>query len=817
MFDPAAPYVRSLRHVTLDDVPSVGGKNASLGEMIRALEGKGVAVPDGFAVTADAFRATLEQAGLAESIYQALDRLDPSNVRELARVGRRIRDQVRAAPLPAAVADEVRRAYGALSAQYAEDATDVAVRSSATAEDLPTASFAGQHETFLNVRGVAALDAAIRSCFASLFTDRAIAYRTQLGFRHRDVALSVGVQKMVRSDLASGGVIFTLDTETGFRDVVLVTGAWGLAETVVQGRVRPDEFWVHKPTLRAGFQSIIRRERGNKATKLVYAEGGTKALREVRVRAEDRLRLILSDDEVLQLARWAVLIEEHYSARAGHPLPMDIEWAKDGRLGQLHIVQARPETAHAQATRPVIALYRLRERGRVLASGKSVGAKIATGRARVIHSPAQLPQFHQGEVLVAPMTDPDWEPILRKAAAVVTDEGGRTCHAAIVARELGTPAVVGTGTGTETVRTGDEVTVSCAEGDDGKVYAGRLGFEREEIDPSTLPEPPVPLMLNVGNPENAFHLAQLPSAGVGLARIEFIVSSWIGIHPMALLHPERLEDATTLAQIRRRTGGYDSPAEFFVDRLAAGVGQIAAAFYPRPVVVRFSDFKTNEYAGLLGGAVFEPTEANPMIGFRGASRYYDARYCEAFALECAAIRRVRETMGLRNVKVMIPFCRTVEEGRRVLAELERNGLSRGRGGGVEVYMMAEIPNNVILAEEFSDLFDGFSIGSNDLTQLTLGIDRDSELLAPLFDERDPGVKLLIQALVKSAHHKERKVGICGQAPSDYPDFAEFLVTIGIDSISLNPDSLAAVARRLASEHGAPTGGGVRAGALVVAR
>jgi pyruvate,water dikinase len=794
----AATYVVPFRDITLADLRTVGGKNASLGEMVRALQPKGVAVPDGFAITADAFRLTLAQGGLAERVFEALDRLDPSHLRDLARVGRRIREQVRAAPLPVAVAEQVVAAYRALSEQYGDDATDVAVRSSATAEDLPSASFAGQHESFLNVRGLAALEAAIRSCFASLFTDRAIVYRTQHGFAHRDVALSVGVQKMVRSDLASGGVIFTLDTETGFRDVVLVTGAWGLAETVVQGRVRPDEFWVHKPTLRAGFRSIIRRERGNKVVKLVYAEGGTKAVRDVRVSGADRLRLILSDDDVLQLARWAVLIEDHYSAQAGHPTPMDIEWAKDGRLGQLYIVQARPETAHSQVTSPTIALYRLRERGRLLlVSGKSVGAKIATGRARVIHSPAELHAFRPGEVLVAPMTDPDWEPVLRQAAAVVTDEGGRTCHAAIVSRELGTPCVVGTGHATEIIETGRDVTVSCAEGEEGKVYAGRLAFEREEIDPTTLPAPRVPLMLNVADPERAFQLSLLPSAGVGLARLEFVVSSWIGIHPMALVHPERVREAGALAAIKRRLAGFDSPAEFFVDRLASGIGQIAAAFHPRPVIVRFSDFKTNEYAGLLGGAAFEPVEANPMIGFRGASRYYDDRYREGFALECAAVRRVRETMGLSNVKVMVPFCRTLEEGRNVLAELERNGLRRGRDG-LEVYVMCEIPNNVVLAEEFSDLFDGFSIGSNDLTQLALGVDRDSEMLAHLFDERDPGVKRLIQMVVERAHRKGRTVGICGQAPSDFPDFAEFLVGIGIDSISLNPDSLAGVARRLAT-------------------
>jgi len=800
MTETSRSYVVPFRDVSLADVPSVGGKNASLGEMLRSLERKGVAVPDGFAITADAFRLTLREGGIADEIYAALDRLDPQNVRDLAHVGARIRERVRAAPLPAVVAEQVHAAYRALSRQYGDEATDVAVRSSATAEDLPSASFAGQHETFLNVVGLGALDAAIRSCFASLFTDRAIVYRARHGFAHRDVALSVGVQKMVRSDLASAGVIFTLDTETGFRDVVLITGAWGIAETVVQGRVRPDEFWVHKPTLKLGFRSIVRRERGAKAVKLIYARGGTKAVAEVRVPAEDRLRLVLSDDEVLQLARWALLIEEHYSAQAGRPMPMDIEWAKDGRLGQLYIVQARPETVHPSAT-STMEVYRLRESGPLLLSGRSVGGKIGVGRARVIHAPTELHNFHPGEVLVAPMTDPDWEPILKGAAAVVTDEGGRTCHAAIVSRELGIPCVVGTATATDALKSGQEITVSCAEGDEGRVYEGCLAFDRETIDPAGLPVPPVPLMLNLGNPESAYHLSALPAAGVGLARIEFIISSWVGVHPMALINPERVNDRATLAAIKRRVAGFDSPTEFFVDRLASGVGQIAAAFYPRPVIVRFSDFKTNEYAGLLGGTAFEPVEANPMIGFRGASRYYDDRYREGFALECAAIRRVRETMGLVNVKVMIPFCRTLEEGRKVLAELERNGLRRGQDG-LEVYVMCEIPNNVVLAEEFSDLFDGFSIGSNDLTQLALGVDRDSEILAHLFDERDPGVRRLIEQVVQAAHRKGRKVGICGQAPSDYPDFAEYLVSIGIDSMSLNPDAIPTVIARLAARQAA---------------
>jgi len=782
--------------VGLAAIAEVGGKNASLGELIGSLAAAGVRVPDGFALTAAAFRLHLAQAGLERTIYDELERLDLRDVATLATVARGIRERVAAAPLPAAVAAQLDAEYRTLSAQYGEEATDVAVRSSATAEDLPSASFAGQQETYLNIRGREGLDRAVRNCLASLFTDRAIVYRVQNGFRHRDVALSVGIQKMVRSDLGSAGVIFTLDTESGFREVVLVTGAWGLGETVVQGRVRPDEFWVHKPTLRDGHRPIIRREIADKTVKLVYADGGDKSVREVRVPAEDRKRAVLSDDDVLELARWSLAIEDHYSRRAGRATPMDIEWARDGRTGELFIVQARPETVHSQRARPTLELWRRRGEGTVLVTGRSVGGGVASGSVRVILDPSELPAFQDGEVLVAPMTDPDWEPVLKRAAAVITDEGGRTCHAAIVSRELGIPCVVGTVTATRALAGGRQVTVSCAEGDDGRVYDGLVRFERTEIDPATLPVPRVPLMLNLANPDRAFHLAQLPSAGVGLVRIEFVISSWIGIHPMALLHPERVTDPAAGVEVRRRIAGFPSGPEFFIERLASGVAQIAAGFYPRPVIVRFSDFKTNEYAGLLGGSSFEPTESNPMIGFRGASRYYDERYREGFALECAAIRRVREEMGLTNVKVMIPFCRTLEEGRRVIAELERNGLRRGEHA-LDVYVMCEIPNNVILAEEFAELFDGFSIGSNDLTQLTLGVDRDSELLAHLFDERDPGVKRLIRMVVDAAHRKGRKVGICGQAPSDFPEFAEYLADIGIDSISLNPDSLPRVAERLA--------------------
>ncbi len=795
-----ARFVVPFRNVGITDIASVGGKNASLGEMIRELSSLGVAVPDGFAVTADAFRLHLRQAGLDEWIYAQLDDLDAADTRALAEVASRIRERISTAELPAPVRDEAMAAYRELSR---EGGGDVAVRSSATAEDLPNASFAGQQETYLNVRGEAALDLAVRACMASLFTDRAIVYRIHNGFAHRTVALSVGVQRMVRSDEACAGTLFTLDTESGFRGVVVIDAAWGLGETVVQGRVNPDEYLVHKATAKAGFASVIRRELGEKAQKLVYAGEGLSAARsvkEVPVSAADRRRFTLSDDEALKLARWAMLVEDHYSKRAGHEVPMDLEWAKDGRTDELFIVQARPETVHSQrAAGTKLEVFRLSGKAEPIVVGKSVGTRIGTGTARVVRTAQDLHRFQPGEVLVAEMTDPDWEPVLRKAAAVVTDRGGRTCHAAIVSREMGLPCVVGTGTATESIRDGQVVTVSCAGGDVGKVYDGALPFEREEIDPARLPIPRVPLMLNLADPGHAFRLGRLPEssvAGVGLMRIEFLVSNWIGVHPMALVHLERVPDPAVRAQIRQRAAAYSSLSEFFVTRLAEGVAQIGAAFHPRPVIVRFSDFKTNEYAGLLGGAPFEPAEDNPMIGFRGASRYYDERYREGFALECAAIRRVREVMGLSNVIVMIPFCRTLGEARAVLAEMAKHGLERGKNG-MQVYVMCEIPNNVILATEFSDLFDGFSIGSNDLTQLTLGVDRDSELLAHLFDERDPGVRRMIEMVVERAHAKGRKVGICGEAPSNYPDFAAWLADIGIDSMSLNPDALAGVARTIA--------------------
>lgn len=779
-----------LDQLSATDLATVGGKNAALGDLIRHLGAAGVRVPDGFALTAEAFRLHLRAAGLEEVVYRELDRLDLNDVTALARVAAGIRARVREAALPPAVAADLTAAYRDLSARYGTDAVDVAVRSSATAEDLPGASFAGQHDSFLNVRGPAALDQAARNCMASLFTDRAIVYRARHGFAHRSVALSVGVQKMVRSDLASAGVAFTLDTESGFRQVVLVTGAWGIAEALVQGRVRPDEFWVHKPTLGQGYRPIIRREIADKRVKVVYAADREGAVVEVPVPEEDRRRPVLTDDELLTLARWGIAIERHTGT------PMDIEWARDGLDGLLYVVQARPETVHARRTGAGFEVFRKAGRGEVLARGKAVGTGVASGGVRLVRSTADLGEFQAGEVLVSRMTDPSWEPVLRRAAAVVTDEGGRTCHAAIVSRELGIPCVVGTGSGTADLRAGLPVTVSCAEGDQGLVYAGEVPFLRETIDPAMLPPPPVPLLLNLANPDRAFHLAQLPVGGVGLVRIEFVVTSWIGIHPMALVHPHRVSDPDVREEIRRRTACAATPAEFFIGQLASGVAQIAAAFHPREVLVRFSDFKTNEYADLLGGRDFEPTEANPMLGFRGASRYYDPRYREGFALECSAIRRVRREFGLTNVRVMIPFCRTVREADLVLAELAANGLRRGEGG-LEVYVMCEIPNNVLLAEEFAARFDGFSIGSNDLTQLALGIDRDSELLAPLFDEQDPGVKRLIRMVVEGAHRHGRPVGICGQAPSDYPEFAEWLVAAGIDSLSLNPDSIPSVARRLA--------------------
>jgi pyruvate, water dikinase len=779
-------FIRWLDEVTLTDVPIVGGKNASSGEMVRELRPKGINVPGGFATTADAYRFFLSESGLRDRLQSILSDLDTRDVANLHKRGHEIRQAFLNTPLPTVLSRELSRAYGELIQD--EPAVDVAVRSSATAEDLPDASFAGQQETFLNVQGEQALLDACRRCFASLFTDRAISYRVDKGFDHLKIALSIGVQPMIRADLASSGVMFSIDTETGFRNAVLINAAYGLGENVVQGTVNPDEFYVFKPTLLQGHRPIIKRTLGNKEFKLVYDIGGTKMVKNIPVPPAERERFAISDDEILTLARWACLIEEHYSGKRGSFCPMDMEWAKDGRTGELFIVQARPETVQSQKRLDVLETFHLEERGPVLIIGRGVGEKIGAGPVRVIPSPHHLADFRRGEVLVTDKTDPDWEPVMKKAAAIVTNRGGRTCHAAIVSRELGLPAIVGTERATDVLKTGQQVTVSCAEGDTGFVYEGQLKFRQERTELSTFARPKTKIMVNVGNPDEAFRLSMLPNDGVGLARMEFIVSSAIQVHPMALVKFDELTDAGVRAQIERLTRSYTDKPQYFVDLLAEGVAMIAAAFYPKDVIVRMSDFKTNEYANLIGGKAFEPVEENPMIGFRGASRYYDPRYRDAFALECRAMKKVRDEMGLTNVKLMIPFCRTVKEAYLVQQEMQKHGLVRGRNG-LEIYVMCEIPSNVISAAAFAEVFDGFSIGSNDLTQLTLGVDRDSEIVAHIFDERDPAVKSSIAAAIHAAQAAGRKIGICGQAPSDYPDFARFLVDEGIDSISLNPDTV----------------------------
>jgi pyruvate,water dikinase len=783
----AARWIRRFAEISLKDVPLVGGKNASLGEMVRSLGSRGVRVPDGFAITAEAYWHFLNSSGVAGKIRELVAQLHPEDVASLRACGQAIRQTILAAELPADLQAEIISAYEELSGGR-ERSIDVAVRSSATAEDLPDASFAGQQETYLNVEGRLPLLDTCKRCFASLFTDRAISYRQHKGFDHLKIGLSIGVQRMVRSDLACSGVMFSIDTETGFRHAVLINAAYGLGENVVQGAVNPDEYVVFKPTLQLGYRPILQKRLGNKEFKLIYDVGGSRMTRNVPVPPEARARFALADDEILTLARWACVIEEHYSQQRGEPTPMDMEWAKDGLSGDLWIVQARPETVHSQKDVLVQETYVLEERGPVLVRGRSVGEKIGQGPVHVITHPRHLEEFRPGEVLVTDKTDPDWEPTMKKAAAIVTNRGGRTCHAAIVSRELGLPAVVGTENGTEVLRDGQPVTVSCAEGDEGRVYSGLCKFHIERVDLRDLPRPRTKIMLNVGNPEEAFRLSFLPHDGVGLAREEFIITSSIKVHPQALLDYDRLTDPAVKRDIDRLTAEYADKPQFFVEKLAQGVGMIAAAFYPKDVIVRLSDFKTNEYAGLIGGAAYEPAEENPMIGFRGASRYYHERYRGAFALECQAMKRVRDEMGLRNLKLMIPFCRTVEEGRQVLAEMARHGLVRGENG-LEVYVMCEIPSNVILAERFAELFDGFSIGSNDLTQLVLGVDRDSEIVAHVFDERNDAVKTLIAEVIRKAHRAGRKIGICGQAPSDYPEFAQFLVEHGIDSVSLNPDSV----------------------------
>jgi pyruvate,water dikinase len=780
-------FVKWFEDLTIGDVPSVGGKNASLGEMIRNLGQKGVRVPSGFAITAYAYKYMIEKAGIDIKIKEILKNLNTHDVADLAVRGHKIRDLIKNTPIPQELEEDIRRHYREMEFRYGEN-VDVAVRSSATAEDLPDASFAGQQETYLNIRGEDELIEKVRDCFASLFTNRAISYRVDKGFDHLSVYLSVGVQKMVRSDLACSGVMFSIDTESGFTNAVYVTGAYGLGENVVQGTVNPDQFYVFKPTLKKGFKPILEKKLGSKEKRLIYGSTGTK---QTKVSAEDKAKFVINDDELLTLAKWACIIEDHYKK------PMDIEWAKDGQTKELFIVQARPETVHSQKDLATMKTYVLDKKGKLLAEGEAVGSKIGQGQVNVIDEAKDISQFKKGEVLVTDMTDPDWEPIMKIAGAIVTNRGGRTCHAAIISRELGIPCVIGTGNGTLVIKKGSNITVDCSEGA-GRIYEGLLKFHVDELKLDELPTTKTQIMMNVGVPEQAFQQGQIPNNGVGLAREEFIINSHIGIHPLALLEYKTLKKKATkdkkiadvIKKIDERSVGYDDKVEFFVDTLARGIAKIAAGFYPYDVIVRTSDFKTNEYANLIGGYLYEPEEHNPMIGWRGASRYYDEKFEPAFGLECIALKKARNEMGLTNIKPMIPFCRTPEEGRKVIQVMNKYGLKQGENG-LEVYVMCEIPSNVIVADQFSEIFDGFSIGSNDLTQLTLGLDRDSDLVAHIFDERNDAVKRLISQVITIAHnhHPRRKVGICGQAPSDFPEFAEFLVECGIDSISLNPDTV----------------------------
>ena len=780
-------FVKWFEDLTIGDVPSVGGKNASLGEMIRNLGQKGVRVPSGFAITAYAYKYMIEKAGIDIKIKEILKGLNTHDVTDLGVRGQKIRDLIKNTPIPLELEEEIRRHYREMEFRYGEN-VDVAVRSSATAEDLPDASFAGQQETYLNVCGEDELIEKVRDCFASLFTNRAISYRVDKGFDHFSVYLSVGVQKMVRSDLACSGVMFSIDTESGFTNAVYVTGAYGLGENVVQGTVNPDQFYVFKPTLMKGFKPILEKKLGSKEKRLIYGTTGTK---QTKVSAEDKAKYVINDDELLTLARWACIIEDHYHK------PMDIEWAKDGQTKELFIVQARPETVHSQKDLAIMKTYVLDEKGKLLTQGEAVGSKIGQGQVNVIENAKDIDQFKKGQVLVTDMTDPDWEPIMKIAGAIVTNRGGRTCHAAIISRELGIPCVIGTGNGTSVLKKGSSITIDCSEGI-GRIYEGTLKFHVDELKLNELPKTKTQIMMNVGVPEQAFQQGQIPNNGVGLAREEFIINSHIGIHPLALLDYKMLKKkaskdkkiAEVIKKIDERSVGYDDKVKFFVDTLARGIAKIAAGFYPYDVIVRMSDFKTNEYANLIGGYLYEPEEHNPMIGWRGASRYYDEKYKPAFGLECAALKKARNEMGLTNIKPMIPFCRTPEEGRRVIQVMNEYGLKQGENG-LEIYVMCEIPSNVIVADQFSDIFDGFSIGSNDLTQLTLGLDRDSDLVAHIFDERNDAVKRLVSQVITIAHnhHPRRKVGICGQAPSDFPEFAEFLVECGIDSISLNPDTV----------------------------
>ena len=782
-------YIKFFDELTIKDVPLVGGKNASLGEMVQKL-GKKINIPNGFAVTAGGYDYFLEKAGINDAIAKQLKGLDTHNMRQLKERGANIRSTILNAAMPLDLKTEIVKAYKKLSSQYKSTSLDVAVRSSATAEDLPDASFAGQQESYLNIRGEKELLKAVKKAMASLFTDRAISYRVDKKFAHSGVSLSVGVQKMVRSDKASAGVMFTLDTESGFRDVVLINASYGLGELVVKGQVSPDEYYVFKPMLKKKFKPIVGRSLGSKKTKMIYAASRGKSTKTISVNSKDQNKHVLSEDEILQLARWGMVIEEHYKR------PMDIEWAKDGRDGKLYIVQARPETVQTARDKRYFEEYKIKSRGSILIKGQAVGFKIGTGNIRVIKDVSGLADFKKGEVLVTDMTDPDWEPIMKIASGIVTNAGGRTCHAAIVSRELGIPAIVGTRNATEELKNGQEATVSCAEGEIGFVYKGKMKYKIIKHDLKKLPKTKTQIMMNLASPEKAFADSFIPNAGVGLAREEFIINTFIQIHPLALLNYEHLKDKKVKSKIDELTLDYKDKAQFFIDKLAEGVGRIGAAFYPKDVIVRLSDFKTNEYANLIGGKAYEPVEGNPMIGWRGASRYYDKAYEKAFALECKAMKRAREVMGLTNIKIMVPFCRTPQEGKSVLKVMAKNGLKRGKKG-LEVYVMAEIPSNIILAEEFAKIFDGFSIGSNDLTQLILGVDRDSELVSHIYDENNLAVKRAIEDLIRIAKKNNRKVGICGQAPSDYPEFAAWLASVGIDSMSLTPDSVVEVTERVA--------------------
>ncbi|MFN3978371.1 MAG: phosphoenolpyruvate synthase [Sulfurihydrogenibium azorense] len=784
-----------LNEVGMEDIELVGGKNASLGEMIKGLSSIGIKVPMGFVVTSAAYWYFVDYNNLRDKIKEILTGLDPNNIEDLSKRGLTIRELIKGGTFPEDLKNEILKAYEDLSKMYNQFRVDVAVRSSATAEDLPNASFAGQQDTYLNIKGDETLLSAIKSCFASLFTDRAISYREAFKFDHFAIGLAVGVQKMVRSDLASSGVSFSIDSDSGFKDVVLINASYGLGEMVVQGAVTPDEFLVFKPTLKEGYEAIIEKKLGRKTHKMVYGTTPDERTKIVAVSKEEQMKFSLTDEEVLKLARWVMAIEEYYSNKYGKWTPMDVEWAKDGELNELFIVQARPETVHSQKDHSKIITYKITEpyESRInkrIVEGIAVGDKVAFGKVRILHDLEDAKDFQPGEVLVTDMTDPDWEPIMKKAAAIVTNKGGRTCHAAIVARELGVPAVVGTGNATEVLENGDEVTVSCAEGERGYVYRGKIEYEVEEFDLRNLPKTKTPIMMNVASPEGAFDLSFLPNAGVGLAREEFIINNYISIHPLALIKFDEIKqkDPQLAEKIEDLTFGYENKEEYYVKKLSYGIAKIAAAFYPKPVIVRFSDFKSNEYANLLGGKYFEPEEENPMIGFRGASRYYSDFFKPAFGLECKAILRVRNKMGLKNVIVMVPFCRTPEEAKKVLEVMEEYGLKKGENG-LQVYVMCELPSNVILADQFAEYFDGFSIGSNDLTQLTLGLDRDSSLVAHLYDERNEAVKRMIAQVIKVAKEKGKKIGICGQGPSDYPEFAQFLVEQGIDTISINPDSI----------------------------